>query len=519
MGQIGIALVALAVGIGVGAVLVALRKPRTSGLKAGDTPLAVVEARLEAQSAELRRIADSAVNRDLAGEQLRAGLDGARRALEELSLREQERREADVEGREVVRRLSTVLAGGASKGRAGENVLREHLAQLPPGMLVTDLRVGGKVVEFGMQLSDGRRLPIDSKWTALAELEALEAADDPVTRDACARDVERAVAARAKEVAQYLDPAVTSQVAVAAVPDAAYAVLKRAHADAWSKGVVIVPYSSALPIVLFLYSLVQRFGDSADVQSSLAEVSSALEAMGAVVENKLTRAATMLTNGADELRSNLGKARGSIARAGTASAPASDPPELGESSAHGRLGERFAGLNSGYAAGDEPLRSTSCSSSGTAASGPGSDAISSRMRSAASRACASRKRAEVASRTVRGVARTASRTTPTPSCSHRCAFGSWSAPIGSTTSGRPCASAPITLPDPPWLTTRSQWGSRSDCGTYRSTCTLSGCGPNRSGSRLRPTVTITVAGSSRSPASTRSKRSPDSWLKIVPSVK
>ena len=325
MSQIGIALVALAAGVTVGATVVALRKP--SGLGAGDTPLAVVEARLEAQSAELRRIADAATNRDLAGEQLRTGLDGARRTLEELSLREQERRQADVEGREVVKRLSTVLAGGASKGRAGENVLREHLAQLPPGMLVTDLRVGGKVVEFGLQLADGRRLPIDSKWTALAELEALEAADDPVTRDACARDVERAVAARAKEVAQYLDPAVTSQVAVAAVPDAAYAVLKRAHADAWSKGVVIVPYSSALPIVLFLYSLVQRFGDTADVQASLAEVASALEAMGSVVENKLTRAATMLTNGADELRSNLGKARGSIARAGTASAPVTDPDQ------------------------------------------------------------------------------------------------------------------------------------------------------------------------------------------------
>ena len=329
MDQLGIALVAVAVGVAVGVMIAAAHKPKVAG-RVADTPLAVVEARLEAQSAELRRLADAAGTRDLAGEQLRSGLEGARRALEELSLREQERRQADVEGREVVKRLSTVLAGGASKGRAGENILREHLAQLPPGMLVTDLRVGGKVVEFGLQLADGRRLPIDSKWTALAELEALESADDPTTRDACARDVERAVAARAKEVAQYLDPAVTSQVAVAAVPDAAYAVLKRAHADAWAKGVVIVPYSSALPIVLFLYSLVQRFGDTADVQASLAEVSAALDTMGAVVENKLARAATMLTNGADELRSNLGKARGSIARAGIASVPVRDRADAGE---------------------------------------------------------------------------------------------------------------------------------------------------------------------------------------------
>ena len=107
----------------------------------------------------------------------------------------------------------------------------------------------------------------------------------------------------------------TAPVAVAAMPDAAYAVLKRAHADAYAKGVVIVPYSSALPIVLFLYSLVQRYGDAADVQASLAEIAGVLDVMEAVVENRFTKAATMLTNGADEFRSQLGKARGSIARA------------------------------------------------------------------------------------------------------------------------------------------------------------------------------------------------------------
>jgi hypothetical protein len=37
--------------------------------------------------------------------------------------------------------------------------------------------------------------------------------------------------------------------------------------------------------------------------------------MEAVVENKLARAATMLGNGAAELRSQVGQARGSLARA------------------------------------------------------------------------------------------------------------------------------------------------------------------------------------------------------------
>jgi DNA recombination protein RmuC len=285
-------------------------------------------SQLDLQAAELRRLADAAAQRELAGEQLRAGMEGARRALEELRAREQERRSTDAEQREVVRRLATVLAGGASKGRAGEQVLRDHLSQLPPGMLTCDLRINGKVVEFGLVLPDGRRLPIDSKWTALAELEALEAATDTLERDQCARAVEKAVVARTKEVAQYLDPALTAPVAVAAVPDAVYAVLKRAHADAYRSGVIVVPYSDALPIVLFLYELVRRYGDAADVQAGLAEVAGVLDVMEAIVENRFAKAATMLTNGADEFRSQLGKARGSIARAHAADPPGDDAAQL-----------------------------------------------------------------------------------------------------------------------------------------------------------------------------------------------
>jgi RmuC family len=326
--QIGIVVLALIAGLVGGVALAALRRPAavTRPPSADEAVAAArIQGQLESQSAELRRIADATAGRDVAGQQLREGLEAARRGLEQLHLRDQERRVVEDEHREVVKRLSTVLAGGTSKGRAGENLLREHLSQLPPGMLVTDFRVGGKVVEFGLLLPDGRRLPIDSKWTALAELEALQAAEEPAEREACVRAVEKAVVLRAREVAQYLDPALTAPVAVAAVPDAAYEVLKRAHADAFAFGVVIVPYASALPIVLFLYSLVQRFGDAADVQAGLAEIANVLDILEGVVENKFARAGTMIANGADEFRSQLGKARGTIARARTAELPAAVP--------------------------------------------------------------------------------------------------------------------------------------------------------------------------------------------------
>jgi hypothetical protein len=149
----------------------------------------------------------------------------------------------------------------------------------------------------------------------MREIEELEGARDPDEREALARQVERVVALRAREVAQYLDPSITAPVAVAAIPDAAYEVLRRAHADAYCRGVVLVPYSCALPVVLFLYSLVARYGNAADVQGCLAEVASVLEAMESVVENKLARSAVMLANATGELRAQMGRARGSIARA------------------------------------------------------------------------------------------------------------------------------------------------------------------------------------------------------------
>jgi hypothetical protein len=47
-----------------------------------------------------------------------------------------------------------------------------------------------------------------------------------------------------------------------------------------------------------------------------------------------------------------------------------------------------------------------------------------------------------------GVDLIASSVRPTPSASIRAAFIGWSAPIGSTTSGTPCARSPVTLPEP-----------------------------------------------------------------------
>jgi len=275
----------------------------------------VVEMRLVATHAELRRMSDANLWRERGEEGVRQEVAAFRGALEQMRAREEERRAREEQGWAVLHRVAAVLSGGQRAGRAGENVLREALSHLPPSMVETDFRVNGRVVEFGLVLPDGRRLPIDSKWPADQELQELLGATDPGERDRLARVIERTVAARAREVSGYRDPSITAPVGVAAIPDAAYEVLRKAHADAFRQGVIVIPYSMALPVVLFLYSIVSRFGAGDDVEACLRDLARMLDAIEGTVENKLARASTMLVNGTEELRGHLGKARTSLARA------------------------------------------------------------------------------------------------------------------------------------------------------------------------------------------------------------
>jgi hypothetical protein len=264
---------------------------------------------------QLARLAD-AVNRQAHdGSDLRGDLGRAREILEALRAGGEARRRAEEQAWAVVHRLEAVLVGGAARGRAGENVLEEALSTLPPTLLVRDFAVGGKRVEFALVLPDGRRLPVDSKWTAIAELEALRSEEDPRRRSALVRRIEEEVGRRAREVAGYLEPTLTTPFAVACVPDAAFAVCRKAHAEAFARGVVLVPYGTALPVVLALFALAERFGDAGDLQGALVEMEASLGRIESALENKVVRATTMLHNAAHEVRTDLSRARVVVAGA------------------------------------------------------------------------------------------------------------------------------------------------------------------------------------------------------------
>jgi DNA recombination protein RmuC len=323
------ALAALAgAGIVAAVALAAARRPSRETGSARE-----VAALVDAHGVRIQRLADALGRQSLDDQAVREGLVRVRAALEEMRLHAEERRQSEERGWEAIRRLESVLVGGTARGRAGENVLEEALGQLPAGMVVRDFRVNGRVVEFALILPDGRRLPVDSKWTAVPLLEALDGEDDPAAREGLSRRVEDEVARRAREVAGYLEASLTTPFAVACVPDAAYSACRRAHAEAFGRGVVLVPYSTALPVLLSLYALAARHGGATDAQACLAELDGLVEVMELTLENKVARATTMLQNAADEWRTSLGRARGALARGRGAAEPSEK--ELGSEQARG----------------------------------------------------------------------------------------------------------------------------------------------------------------------------------------
>jgi DNA recombination protein RmuC len=278
-------------------------------------------------AARMDRLADAVARGTADDHTLRQGVTEARALLEDIRRRSEEDRTS-------LRRLETAFLGAATRGGVGENVVWEALSVLPPDMVDAGFRVHGKVVEFALRLPDGRRLPVDCKWAGVAEMEALEKAHGS-ERGRLAQAVERLVAQRAREVSKYLDPSLTAPFAVAAVPDAAYGVLRKAHLDAFGARVLVVPFSGALPVLLALYALCRRLdGSATDVGAIVAEVADALDGIERALETRVEHAAKLAQNAAAEVRTQIGRARGALARG-----RAVRPVQESLSTEDGRLGD------------------------------------------------------------------------------------------------------------------------------------------------------------------------------------
>jgi len=248
---------------------------------------------------------------------IRGEIGQAQRALAEVKALEQGRARQMDQASESLRRLEAVVAGSGSRGTAGENILARALAQLPPDVLEINVAFGNKVVEYALRLPGGRFLPIDSKWTSVAALDRLSTTEDAEERRKLLDQIVRDVRSRVREMGKYLDPERTLSLALLAVPDAVYAASAEAHGDGYRNGVLVVPYSLALPYVLALYRLVVRFGSAVDTDQLAARLQGLNETLRTIdeeIEGRLSKGLVQVQNARDSLRDHTCDALRSTAR-------------------------------------------------------------------------------------------------------------------------------------------------------------------------------------------------------------
>jgi hypothetical protein len=255
----------------------------------------------------------------------------ARRVLMELKARFEDRSRLEDEMHAVTRRIERVLVGARTRGESGENILADAFAEFPPEMMDRDFRVGGKVVEYAIVLPNRKRLPVDSKWSGMEAADRIRRESDPERIRRLESDLEREVERKVREVATYIDPTSTTDIAIAAVPDSVYGHCKKVHIEAFRVGVLLMAYSMVVPYVLALYHLHLQMARSIDlenIEAYLVKIDRSLDEIDKIVENKIARAGAMVSNAYTECKQIIGSMR-------AATAYLRDLPEAGGTSVSG----------------------------------------------------------------------------------------------------------------------------------------------------------------------------------------
>jgi DNA recombination protein RmuC len=246
---------------------------------------------------------------------IRAELARAKESLTELQTVTRARQELEQRTADSVRRLEAIIAGTQTKGVAGENILEAVFAKLPADWQVRNFRVGNKFVEFGLRLPNGLILPIDSKWAATGLLEQLVGAEDPGEQQKLKAQIETAVLNKAREIKKYVDPGLTVNFGIVAVPDAVHELCSGVQAAVFQQNVVLISYSMFIPYLLLVFQTVLKTSQNIDLEKvnlSLQGIEENVNWLQEELEGRFPRAITMLENSRKDISSRISKIRSGL---------------------------------------------------------------------------------------------------------------------------------------------------------------------------------------------------------------
>lgn len=259
-----------------------------------------------------------------ATEAVRLQLQRAAEQLASLDKAADHLRDTDRQNAEVLRRLELLLAGTATKGAAGESIVEALFRQLPSEWQARNVPVEGRVVEFGLRLPNGLIVPIDSKWPATGLVEELLNAPDPGTAARIRQQVVQQVRAKMEEVQKYLHPELTAGFGIAVVPDAVFEAAAEAQVEGLRMNVVLLGYGSLVPYLLLVVHVTLRSGTTVDAErlaGAVGALRQSFAAMNEELNQRFSKALTMLGNSRQNLQLLIGNAQAALLRLETRGEP------------------------------------------------------------------------------------------------------------------------------------------------------------------------------------------------------
>lgn len=236
--------------------------------------------------------------------------------LTELQTQTKARQDQEQKTARSIERVEAIIAGTPSKGTAGENILDFVFAKLPAEWQVRDLRIDNKPVEFALRLPNGLLVPIDSKWAATNLVEQYSNCLDPDEQKRLKVRIEEAVLKKAREVKKYIDPKVTANFGIAAVPDAVYDLCPGVQVEAYRSNVLLISYSMFLPYLLLIFQTIlktERNLNLEELEAYLKSTREGLDALQKELEGRMAGAIKMLSNSRVDMSMTVSKLSGRLA--------------------------------------------------------------------------------------------------------------------------------------------------------------------------------------------------------------
>jgi len=214
----------------------------------------------------------------------------------------------------LTRTIHSILIGSYSKGKSGEQVLRQMMGELArAGLVESSVPFGTKVVEYAVKFDDGKMLAIDSKIVATAELDQLHG--DEISegeRNEIANQLVSRIRGKIDEVAAYIDPGRTVPFAVMAIPDSMIEYGTSLIGEASRRNVIILGYSSVPPLIEYFYKVHSAYTvqqDAEAIYESLARVNTSLSKFtDSYFANRFSKPLKVMTTAAAEIQDGIRRA-------------------------------------------------------------------------------------------------------------------------------------------------------------------------------------------------------------------